>query len=243
MCFCGCVQQRYYASPFNGNQGTYHPVPLESDSVKSRYYATAAIVVGGANDEVVDDVIAFHGSVSGGHRLGPVQAFYSLNYAVGRYTVDSAQDVPNPGGKSFSGTGFEGGVNVVVPIKGGEWRLVGLELASWNEGGGYLQFRKALPQDAVDLVVKSKRLVTLGGYTEVITIVGKVDLGFRLGFGRVLGHSHYIFDPYEGAGRLYRYKYGYFTTHLTRMRYTGFLRLNFATKADNAMLGLNYRLF
>lgn len=246
---CGCVEHRYYVSPFNGNNGTYHPIPTKSDSVKSGYYAGAGIAVGSANDEGVDDVFAFHTSISGGHTLGALQGFYSFSFAAGNYKVDSADGVNHPGNKAFSGFGFEGGLNAVVPFSNGEWRIIGVETSLWNESGKYLHFRKALPDagatssDAIDLVIKNATFRTLGGYTEIIADQGNMTFGLRLAAGTVLSRHYSFIDPYsEPPYRREKYRYVSLTTHLTRKRYTGFLKLNLATKASTALFGLNYRI-
>ncbi|HUP11517.1 MAG TPA: hypothetical protein VM187_04880 [Niastella sp.] len=244
----GCIEHRYYVSPYNGNHSTYHPIPLKTDSVRSGYYVAGTVAIGGANDQGVDDVFAFHGNVSGGHNLGLFQAFYGLSLSAGNYKVDTATGVYRPGNKSFGGTGFEGGINVVMPFEGGEWRLIGVETSLYNEFGKYLQFRKTLPDpdsydNVIDLVVRNKFYGTFGGYTEVITQGEATAWGFRIGGGWPLG-THYrnktIYDPYEDIHL--QYQYLYFTTHLTKNRSTGFMRLNAATKATNIMFGLNYRL-
>lgn len=246
---CGCVEHRYYVSPFNGNNGTYHPIPLKSDSVKSGYYATAAVGWGSANDEGVDNVFSAHTNLSGGHNFGPLQAFYSLGFAAGNYKVDSADGVEEPGNKFFRGFGFEGGLNAVMPFQGGEWRIVGVETSVWNESGKYLQFRKALPDaaatssDAIDLVIRNKSYRTIGGYTEILARGGTITFGIRLAAGTVLNKRYVIFNAYEEPGKQ-RQKYGYatLTYHMTHHRYTGSAKLNFATKASTILFGLNYRL-
>lgn len=245
---CGCVEHRYYVSPFNGNNGTYHPVPMKSDSVKSGYYATAAIGWGSANDEGVDNIFSAHANLSGGHHFGPFQAFYGAGFSLGNYKVNPADGIDHPGNKAFRGVGFEGGLNAVIPFKGGEWRVLGVETSIWNESGRYLQFRKALPDaafpsDAIDLVIRNRTFRTIGGYSEILATGGGFVFGMRLAAGTVLSRHYVIFNAYEEPGRQ-REKYGYgtLTYHMTHNRYTGFAKLNFATKASTILFGLNYRL-
>lgn len=247
--FSSCVEHRYYASPFNGIHSAYHPIPLKSDSVKSGYYAAVVISVGGANDQGVDDVVALHTSVSGAHNIGSFQTFYSLGFSAGNYKVDSADGVNHPGNKGFGGTGFEAGLNAVIPFAGGEWRILGIETSLHNEFGKYLKFRKSLPEgydteyDAIDLVVKNKLFATYGFYTEVIAHAQAMTFGLRIAAGPVIGRKYrnpLVYDEY--TGRPLRYGYFNFTTHLTKNKYNGFMKVNVATKASSAQFGFNYRL-
>lgn len=239
----GCVEHRYYVSPFNGHHSTYHPMPLQSDANKSGYYLNAAVATGYANDEGVDNVFLFQTSASGAHTLGNLQGFYGLSLSLGNYKVATTENIPDVHNTFFGGTGFEGGINAVVSTGFGEWRILGVETSIRSEFGRYLQFRKNLPYDATDLVIKNKRFGTLGGYSELVVLADPYSVGLRVGAGTVLGSQYHnrLFPDVYNTERL-DYRYLYFTTSLTKGHYTGYLRLNAATKAGSAMLGLSYRL-
>ncbi|HLX66981.1 MAG TPA: hypothetical protein VKR41_08285, partial [Puia sp.] len=49
------------------------------------------------------------------------------------------------GSYSFGGLGVQGGINAVVPIGIGEWRLLGVETSVIHEFGNYLSLRQQLP--------------------------------------------------------------------------------------------------
>jgi hypothetical protein len=101
-------------------------------------------------------------ALSGGHTFGLFQAFYAATLATGYYNADSVQGIINTGKKPLGGAGFEGGVNVVIPFDGGEWRLIGVE-ASWHsEWGNYLRFQQGLPPGVADLVIKNNAFSTIG---------------------------------------------------------------------------------
>ncbi|HUQ96357.1 MAG TPA: hypothetical protein VM010_01745, partial [Chitinophagaceae bacterium] len=84
---------------------------------------------------------------------------------------------------------------------------------------------------------------TVGGYSELIATGTTTAFGVRLGVGTALGKKYrsiHIQDVYRD--HFLSFDYFNFTTHLTKNRYTGFLRINAATKASGALIGLNYRL-
>ncbi len=239
----GCNRQSYFVSPYNGNNSVYHPIPLHADSIRSAYYAHVAFALGSANDEGADEVQTLHTGLSGSHNFGIFQGFYSLQVSAGNYRVAPWDDQQEAKNQFFGGWGGEGGLNVVASFGNDEWRVLGIEAAWKQEWGDYLRFRKRLDYGAVDVLVKSPAFQTLGGYTEFVARRQDIAVGFRLAYGTVLGRSYrrrYLNNPYDRDYLTYRYSH--FTIHLTRKKYTGFIRTHFATKASSALFGVNYRL-
>jgi hypothetical protein len=208
------------------------------------------------------------------HNLGFLQASYGLNLSLGTYSVnrwDSSYynyQIPatltglytspaNPfnarvinqysGSKFFGGTGFNGQINGVVPIRrgdrSGEWRFLGIETSLQHEFGDYLQFRKQLPDSAATLIAKSNFFGTLGLYTELVGKTRQGNFGFRFAAGLILGSSYNGLNIYDNSSDRYlRYNYTTFTFHYTWMKYTGYVQTNSATKAFGVHFGMNYRI-
>lgn len=240
----GCGRNTYFVSPYNGNHSVYHPIRMQSDSLQSAWYAYAAVALGGANDQGADNWFAFHTGASGSHNFGAFQGFYSLNVSAGNYKVAPWGNLQQVNNRFFGGAGFEGGGNVVTSFGETEWRILGVETSWQHEWGDYLRYRQSLSHNQVNLLVKSPVYATLGGYTELVTRSGNTTVGFRLAYGTALGRHYskrYFFYDNLDYDRL-PYRYGHFTVHMGRGKYTGYLRALFATRADGVQLGMNYRL-
>ena len=240
----GCGRNTYFVSPYNGNHSVYHPIRMKSDSLQSAWYAHAAVVLGGANDQGADEWFSLHTGASGSHNFGAFQGFNSVNVSAGNYKIEPWGNQPKDYNRFFGGAGFEGGLNVVTSFGQTEWRILGVEISWQHEWGDYLRYRQGLLDNQVNLLIKSPVYTTLGGYTELVTQTGKSTLGFRLAYGKVLGRHYrkksFYYNNYDYDYLPYRY--GQFTVHLSRGKYTGYLRTLFATRADGVQLGLNYRL-
>lgn len=253
----GCIgRQAYYVSPFNGLNNPYHTIPLQADSTRSAFYANGSLSWGTANDLRADK--SFAGGLNFSHSLnfGSFQARYGVGITGGSYRVDTFElsgnnETVNPsvinavaGKKGFSGVGFDGGINFVVPMRNGEWRALGLETSVRREFGNYSAFRKNLPDSAATVIVRSDTYGTIGGYTEILTQSNLTTYGFKVGAGTVIGKNYRkrgILDSDIGPRPLL-YNYLDITFHLSQGKWTGYLQYNDATKARVFMVGANYRL-
>ena len=254
--FTGCVgRQAYYVSPFNGLNNHYHTIPLQADSIRSAFYAKGSLSWGHANDFREDRSFAGNLNLSHSLNFGSFQAFYGAGVSTGSFSVDTFEmngnnETVNPsvinaaaGKKRFSGVGFEGGINVVVPMQNGEWRALGVETSFRKEFGSYLAFRKNLPDSAATWIVRSDTYGTIGGFTEILAEGHLTTYGFKFGAGTVIGknyRSRSIVDNGIGGQNLI-YNYLHITFHLTRGKWTGYLQCNDATKATAFLMGANYR--
>ena len=252
----GCIsRQAFYVSPYNGNHNPYHPIPLKQDSVKSASYAGLSVSNGTANDNQADETLTFFTSLSRAHNFGNFQGFYAANVSLGNYKVtpfseyesagnfDPAAINENAGNKFFGSTGIDGGINFVLPIHNGEWRVLGIETSAQQEFGSYALFRKKLTDKDADLIVRSKLFATVGGYTELAGKISHGSAGVRLAAGTVLGskyHNLLIVDQF--SGKRLKYNYIYFTIFLTKKKVTGYLQSNYSGKSQAGFLGVNYRL-
>jgi len=264
----GCIhppQQAFYTSPVHGYSNEYHPLPQVTDSVHTAFYAQTGFFSGDANTLGRDNVNAFHGSFTIAHHTGMLQAWYGGDLSLGSYHMgrwDATPDIPyypfpappsvpfnadvlnSYSGNHFFGTaGFHGGANIVVPVAGGEWRIIGLEGSFNHEFGQYLSIRRKLPDTAASIIARNASYGTLGIYSELIGSTKNGEFGFRLGLGRALGRPYWNPDVYDyRAGHYISYRYFTMGAHYTYDRYTFFGQFNFATRTDGASIGIAYRL-
>lgn len=262
----GCLtipQHAYYVSPLNGNSEGYHPLPLREDSVHTVFYAGGSFFTGSANERGKDYFNGGRLSLSAAHHYGMFQFYYGVDGTLGSYTLgrwDSLYTyslipiltVPpfhanilnsHSGPKTFGSAGFQTGINAVVPVRGGEWRILGLETSLNREFGDYLSLRKKLPDSIVSLDIRSSFFGTFGISSEMIGRTRQGEFGFRISNGWTLGTAYrnlYVKGNYGGP----YLHYDYFTLsfHYTYRQYTGFMLLNAATKATSFQMGLHYRL-
>ena len=259
----GCyLRQAFYVSPFNGNTADYHTQPMVRDSARSAVYVSGTYFTGGANDNHTDYYNAFHTEVYRSHHGKFLQGFYGLDltlgdFATGRWDT-TLHNNWNPrygppvnavalnhfaGHRFFGGTGFNGGMNLVMPFRNGEWRYIGLETSLRREFGDYLSFRKQLPDSVATMIVRNNFYGTMGLSSEICLQIRDGELGFRLATGWVLGGDYNYLSIYNNAtGGPLRFHYTSFSFHYSHQQYTGFLQTNFATKALALHLGINYRL-
>jgi hypothetical protein len=166
---CFVPRQAIYVSPFNGNNTTYHSIPLRSNSVISAFFINSSFSVGTANytsdsraDNTAynsaDDFLSFQFNMYRTHNAGVLELYYGCHFALGNYTVnkfDSNFNDPTvnyqginqyAGKKFFGGYGAGAGTDIILPISGGsEWRILGFEFSLTREFGKYLQFRNQIP--------------------------------------------------------------------------------------------------
>jgi hypothetical protein len=255
----------FYSSPFNGNTGDYQTIPLASDSIKSAIYGSLSLWSGSANTHGHDYFNAFHMAVSRSHDLGAIQAWYGLGLTWGSFTLghwdttgNSINNIlihigPNTvhaadylnsiaGSYYFGGESFSGGMNAVMPIQGGEWRFIGFETSLNHEIGNYVTVRENMPDSAAALNVRSDFFGTLGLTTELVRNNNTGQFGWKWAAGWALGSNYQFLNIQDNYSHIRGYGYFDFTFHWTYLRYTGFIQMNSATKANAFHLGFNFRL-
>jgi hypothetical protein len=258
----GCipVTRVYYLSPSNANSNPYHTIPFKKDSVKKASYISALFHAGTANDDG-DYEYAFRINFHRSHNFGDFQAYYGLNGTIGRYSIAEfknynyqyqggffpAYQVSDSGylitqkDLFFGSIGFNGGINLVLPFRKGEWRLLGLETSIQKEFGDYLNFRKNLPDTAATVIFRNSTTASIGIYTDIIGRTRRgTEFGYKMALGMVLNSAH----DYSRYNRADIFPVGYWsnTFHLTKGRITGFIQFNFGTFATNFQTGVNYGL-
>jgi hypothetical protein len=249
------LRNLYYVSPYNGTAAPYHAIPLSADSIKSSTSAGGDLYFGSANEDGSDNVFLFSGNISRTAQLNHFQAYYGLDLSLGNYEVVKVDSFNNSssvnfaainsmdGNKFFEGLGASGGINFVFPFKGGEWRVLGLELSSHREFGDYLNFRDKLPDSAATLIVKNDYFTTWGFYSEILSKTNYGNWGFRFSSGRIIEPDYNNLGIYDArTNRLLRYSYINLATHFTWDKWTTYMQLNFATKATGVKFGAVYQL-
>ena len=257
----GCLPQTtpaYYTSPLDINANAYHPLPLRSDSVRSAFYTHFVFTGGGANQDLRDNVYGFSGSLHRGQNFGLLSVYYGAGLTLGSYDVGNyyrvdysniyvpplQQDtISHITGRPyfFGAYGFNGGAAIVLPSPGGvgEFRI-GVETAFQNEFGNYLQFRKSLPDSAIDILATNHWTKTIGGFMEFL-VKGRRN-GVIFGYKISAGGSFISPGTYQGDQRDKGPFYFSNTFHLSRERVTGFVQLNVGNFATAFQTGVIYRL-
>jgi len=264
-CLSGCVpyvhQQAIYVSPFNGNTGEYTTLPLRSDSIRSAFYLRGDYFAGSANDNNNDHLHGGKASAYWARHFGAFQCYSGLDLTMGVYNArawDTGFNFSNRlippvnykeldargGRKFFGGTGFSAGINAVIPLgRGSEWRFLGVETSLYREFGVYHRFRTGLPDTLTTLDVRDRFYGTIGVSTEIIKKTRKGDWGFRMAGGSVLGSAYNYLNLYDSVSkRLLQYGYLNGSFHYTTGRFTGYLQMNGATRANTGHIGFVYRL-
>ena len=266
----GCLpplpQHAYYVSPLNGNNTGYQPLPLQRDSAHSTFYAAGSFFTGSANEQGTDYFNGGRVALSAAHHYGMMQFFYGLDGTLGSYTLGTwragyvpagillpglptappaRSDLLNgySGPKTFGSAGFHTGINGVIPVRGGEWRFLGVETSLSREFGDYLSLRRKLPDSLTSLTIRSPFFGTFGLSTELIGHTRHGEFGFRFFGGWVLGSDYRHLDVYDNIDARYlHYGYSGLSFHYTYDRYTGYMQLSDGEKAISFQVGLHYRL-
>lgn len=252
-----CIgRQAYYVSPLNGVTASYHSVPMHNDSMKSASYVNATFVTGGANEGLTDSKFALITDVSQSRNFGIFQAYYGAGLTIGSYKLKPYDSLGNnhtvnyriinqhTGTYFFGSGGFDGGINVVVPGRGSEWRAFGIETSLRQEFGEYGKVRDAIPDSAATVVVRNRFFGTVGMYSDIIGKTATGSVGFKFGFGTVLGsnYNNFNFTDSYFASNPPLFGYSLFVVHVTINKWTGYMQGEFAKKAASFMLGANYKI-
>jgi hypothetical protein len=264
----GCLfpipQHAYYVSPLNGNNETYHPLPLREDSAHTAFYANANFFAGSANEQGTDYFNGGRLSLSAAHHFDMLQFYYGVDGTLGSYHLGHWHDGytgPLIGGyptsaprnanilNSYSGprtfgcAGFQAGINGVIPVRQGEWRFLGLETSLNREFGDYLSFRKNLADSLASLNIRNPFFTSLGLTSEVVGRTRHGEFGIRLAKGWVLGSAYQRSNVFDDLSAHYlRYNYFNGSFHYTYDRYTGYFQVDGGTKGSSIQVGLQFRL-
>jgi len=252
-----CLHKAYYQNPVQANIGTYHAVPVASDSVKSAFYLSSSISLGGMNENLRDNVLSLQLGTHRSHVLNRMRLYYGASAAVGSYNVkryssygydtyylDTVSINRKAGTKFWGAYGAYGGISASAPMgRRGEWRYIGVEGSIFREFGEYRDFRKELPNRAATTIDKKNYMGSLGINTELIFKGrSRKEFGMKFAFGSYLRTLQYSTDSsgysYGTHDNLFYFSNAY---HFTRDKTTTYVQLNIATHAANVQFGVNYR--
>ncbi len=257
--FSSCIIERptYYVSPFNGNSTAYHTMPLKKDSIKTATYTGGNLYFGRANTNQTDKVIHFEGNIYQAKQFGIFQAYYGANAGFGNYKVapfDTATDYTTAnwkalnamaGNKFYGSIGAEGGINLVHVTRHGEWRIIGTELSTHHELGSYAKFRKNLPDNAANLIIRSPNFSTVGFNTETVRKTNHGSYSLQFAYGFVLGKSYSRVEALNYLTQIpehINYNYSTLTFQYTYAKWTGYLQSTGAAYASGVRIGGVYHL-
>ena len=267
-CVTAPHQQAFYVSPFNGNSEGYHTLPMHTDTTRTAVYARISGYGGKANDLNTDHFGGANASFYVARHGSWWQSYYGLDGTLGSYGLGTWQvrdpgtfnfilyngpPAPPPptagqlntytGGYTYGGLGVSGGVNGVIPMGQGEWRVLGIETAVHRELGDYWRLRRNLPDSVASYIVRNAFFGTAGLTTEWIFRTSTGDFGFRLAGGWTLGNNYQHPGVYDSLNesRLHYGGYGSFIAHYTLGRYTLYYLSERAAKGWSLQAGVIFR--
>jgi hypothetical protein len=251
-----CTTYSYFQSPLHSNNTFYKAIPFHDDSIGSALYASGSVTLGGVNDKLRGGVYTFSGSIHKSHNVGIFQAYYGVSGMLGEYKIDSVYNAdgtyhnesldvefinPNVGEKFIAAAGGFGGINVVMPIRNGEWRILGTELSWAKEFGNYVDFRNKIPDTSSNYIERRSDYFTLGICSDIIGRRDYGSVGFKLGI---------VYNPRtmrgfnkDGRPTVSSATYLSQTFHFeTNDRFTGFAQVNTGSHSLMFIAGLNYKI-
>jgi hypothetical protein len=191
----------YYTPAIIGNDISYLPKPMGSDSVKTQNYFSASFAGSTLPDDVGDltmGQINYHRS----------HTFKNINLAYGAfgffggtsesgYVTSSRTLSKDFDGSGFYGAGLRTSLGVFETSGNTEFRILNWENTLSFEGGSYASLREKLRKDSEPLSVGSDKtsLLTTGASTEIIWRGSRNtdrNYGFRLFLGSTFGLKNNI---------------------------------------------------
>jgi hypothetical protein len=203
-----------------------------------------------ATDPVHHFQLSFHRS----HTTEYFQAYYGASISAGTYSISRYDSLytnkivnvdlinSQAGSKYFGGAALVGGINMVVPFKKThEWRIIGVEASLGKEWGEYYEFRKNLPDSSANAVSKTDNYGSIGFTSEVVFKRGKNNFGLKAAWGSSLFRTVELGKSDWQETHILPVYFN-FTMQYSRPKFTLFIKLNEATKAETAQFGASYKL-
>lgn len=167
--FSSCITHLFYSPAMLGQDITYQPKPMLSDSVKTNYYVT---LLKGHHTayNLTDDIKFTEMNASVAHALGKFNLAYSFAGLFGTYTNYSL-GVLDPDYfqyKRFGAYCFRSSLNYVNQTENFEFRFPGLEFSYSKERGDFAAFRRYQATQAHYFTNANTKLYTVGFSYELI---------------------------------------------------------------------------
>jgi hypothetical protein len=169
LCFSSCIPHLFYSPAILGQDITYQPKPMVSDSVKTNYYGSIHKGLNAAYN-LTDDIKFTELNASVAHALGKFNLAYSFGRLFGKYT-NSSLGVLDPDYfqyKCFGAYCFRTSMNYVNKTDNFEFRFPGLEFSYSNERGDFSEFRSYQASQAHYFTNANTKLLTAGFSYELI---------------------------------------------------------------------------
>jgi hypothetical protein len=263
--FSSCLVHKrgMYLSPLDSQTVPYHTIPFKSDSLKSAIYGSIVYSTGTANDQGQDWIHAGQAYIYRSHNLGNVQAYYGGNFTLGTYGTSDFYNSHYTSGQRgiigggdqpidtfyhihanryfFGSYGVSAGINGVKTLRRMEWRFLGLETSIQKEFGDYYKFRENLPDTAANIIFRNNLTALIGIYTESLwRNRHNTQYGLRFSLNMLINSK----GNYTSQNTYSIFPVAYFSSsfHTTVKQFTGFMQVNFGTKAASFQIGTSYRM-
>lgn len=247
----GCRQYAYYMSPFQSNDHPYRTLPRLNSPMSSATYVSGSLSTGFSNQGIQDEVVNLQTSIYRGSHFSAFQAYYGANLSMGIYGVNKYDSSPllrpridaatinrYAGNKFFGGIGVIGGIDVVVRLGGGEWRVLQLETTIQQEFGAYLRFRNELPDATASAISHVNPYATISIGTDIIgTLKRRNAFGYKFALVTATRALYGDFGDYPRSYVTPFYASNIF--HLTIDPVTVYFQSNIGTQAWSFQTGIN----
>lgn len=111
---------------------------------------------------------------------------YAMFFSGGNYRVRSLENYN--GNKFFLGGGFIGDINVNIPFKNVDWRIIGIKGAVTYENGEYSKFRTLADKDGLIIDIHPNNLAASMHLTsELLGKINETNFSFYNSFGITYG--------------------------------------------------------
>lgn len=204
-CISSCSTPSYFVPAIAGNDVSYLPKPMGSDSIKVKNYLSASLA-GLSLPYSTGDLTMGMLNYSRAHTTKNLNIAYGVFGFAGETNYDNSYNktngIPAFDGKGIFGGGLRTSIGYYDNAGNAEFRIISWENALTFESGGYADFRKQMKNSGnPDIVSSSKTtLFTTGGASEIIWHPKKNlnhHYAFRLFYGITPGLNNSLRNQYN----------------------------------------------
>jgi hypothetical protein len=198
LCFSSCNPNLFYSPVILGQDITYLPKPMISDSVKTNYYGSIHKGQHAAYN-LTDDIKFTELNATVAHALGKFNLAYSFGGLFGKYT-NSSLGVLDPDYfqyKRFGAYCFRTSMNYVNKTDNFEFRFPGFEFSYSKERGDFAAFRRYQAAQSHYFTNNNTKLFTAGVSYELIWHPWRKhykQLGFKVVYAKTYNNTTYKAD-------------------------------------------------
>jgi hypothetical protein len=215
-----------------GSESKYLPKPVYKDTTEKATYLTGQFYHN-LGDGYQPDELSYFGDVMINRSL--TSKYFNYSYGgllyVGNYYVNEVTSYR--GMKTFYGSALTGEINLNIPFKKIDWRIIGLRTTSIYEQGNYSTFRRNAGNENLITNIHPHNATINIALTHDLTVkLKKVSFGLYSMEGITIGaDGNGIFTISN-------------TLHFTRKCFTGYAQLSLGIFGPNGTIstGMSYRL-